>query len=44
MIGEQEILIEAAAKVQETLGGNKKRRAEDTFEEEAEEAMKKAKN
>ena len=44
VIGEQEILIEAAAKVQETLGGNKKRRAEDTFEEEAEEAMKKAKN
>jgi SET domain-containing protein 6 len=44
VIGEQEILNEAAAKVQETLGGNKKRRAEDTFEEEAQEVMKKAKN
>jgi SET domain-containing protein 6 len=32
--GESEVLNEAAAKVQETLGGNKKRRA-DTFEEEA---------
>jgi SET domain-containing protein 6 len=44
VIGEQEILNEAAAKVQETLGGNKKRRAEDTFEEEAQEVVKKAKN
>ena len=45
VLGEQEILNEAAAKVQETLGGSKKRGA-DTFEEEAQEAAapKKAKN
>lgn len=44
LIGEQEILNEAAAAMQETLGGSKKRGA-DTFEEEAQEAAatKKAK-
>lgn len=45
VIGESEILNEAAAKVQETLGGGKKKRGADTFEEEAQEvAAKKAKN
>jgi SET domain-containing protein 6 len=44
VIGESEILNEAADAVQATLGGNKKRRA-DTFEEEAQEvAAKKSKN
>lgn len=44
VIGESEILNEAAEAVQATLGGNKKRRA-DTFEEEAQEvAAKKSKN
>lgn len=44
VIGEQEILNEAAAKVQATTGGSKKRRA-DTFEEEGQEAAaKKSKN
>lgn len=44
VIGESEILNEAAAKVQETISGGKKRRA-DTFEEEAQEvAAKRAKN
>lgn len=44
VIGESEILSEAADAVQATLGGNKKRRA-DTFEEEAQEvAAKKSKN
>ena len=44
VIGETEILNEAAAAVQATLGGSKKRRA-DTFEEEAQEVVaKKSKN
>jgi SET domain-containing protein 6 len=44
VIGESEILNEAAAAVQATLGGNKKRRA-DTFEEQAQEvAAKKSRN
>jgi SET domain-containing protein 6 len=44
VIGEFEILNEAAAAVQATLGGNKKRRA-DTFEEQAQEvAAKKSRN
>lgn len=45
VIGESEILNEAAANVQETLGGGNKKRRADTFEEEAQEvAAKKAKN
>jgi SET domain-containing protein 6 len=45
VIGESEILNEAAAKVQESLGGGNKKRRADSFEEEAQEvAAKKAKN